>query len=114
MHPWPQHHHDRSATAEHSEARTAAWRKSVTSGDAVIYTCPMHPQIRQAGPGNCPICGMTLEPFAPAATEGESPELRDMVRRFWVALALTVPLLILPMAARRGFRRRWQHAIPHL
>jgi Cu2+-exporting ATPase len=63
----------------------------------VIYTCPMHPQIRQVGPGNCPICGMTLEPLAPAATDGESPELLDMTRRFWVALVLTVPLLILAM-----------------
>jgi P-type Cu2+ transporter len=68
---------------------------SVPAG--VIYTCPMHPQIRQVGPGNCPICGMTLEPLAPSATEGENPELRDMTRRFWVALALTIPLLVLAM-----------------
>jgi Cu2+-exporting ATPase len=57
----------------------------------------MHPQIRQVGPGNCPICGMTLEPLAPSATVGENPELRDMTRRFWVALALTIPLLVLAM-----------------
>ena len=51
----------------------------------VIYTCPMHPQIRQVGPGNCPICGMALEPLAPAADEGPNPELADMTRRFWMA-----------------------------
>ena len=61
----------------------------------VIYTCPMHPQIRQMSPGNCPICGMALEPLAPTAADVENPELADMTRRFWVALALTVPLLLL-------------------
>ena len=61
----------------------------------VIYTCPMHPQIRQIGPGNCPICGMTLEPLV-ASTEAEpNAELVDMTRRFWIGLALTAPVLVL-------------------
>jgi Cu+-exporting ATPase len=63
----------------------------------VIYTCPMHPQIRQRGPGNCPICGMTLEPEMPTAHSAANPELADMTRRFWVALALTVPVVALEM-----------------
>jgi Cu2+-exporting ATPase len=62
-----------------------------------IYTCPMHPQIRQSAPGNCPICGMALEPVMPTADEGENPELVDMTRRFWVAVALSVPVLLLAM-----------------
>jgi Cu+-exporting ATPase len=63
----------------------------------VIYTCPMHPQIRQAGPGNCPICGMTLEPVKAAADAGENRELSDMTRRFWVGLVLTLPVFVLEM-----------------
>ena len=47
------------------------------------YTCPMHPEIRQKAPGNCPKCGMALEPVMPAAEEGENPELADFRRRFW-------------------------------
>ena len=61
------------------------------------YTCPMHPEIVRAGPGSCPICGMALEPRTVTATEEENPELRDMTRRFWASLALTVPLLAIAM-----------------
>ena len=63
----------------------------------VEYTCPMHPQVRQMGPGNCPICGMTLEPVLATAETGDSPELRDMSKRFWVGLALTAPVFALEM-----------------
>ena len=70
---------------------------------STIWTCPMHPQIRRSGPGNCPICGMALEPLAPSAEEGPNPELIDMTRRFWVALAITVPLLVLAMGELLGF-----------
>jgi Cu+-exporting ATPase len=59
----------------------------------------MHPQIRQMGPGNCPICGMALEPVIATAQAGESPELRDMTRRFWIALVLTLPVFVLEMGA---------------
>jgi P-type Cu+ transporter len=62
-----------------------------------IYTCPMHPQIRQLGPGHCPICGMALEPEVASAAGGPSAELIVMSRRFWVALALSVPVLVLEM-----------------
>jgi Cu+-exporting ATPase len=61
------------------------------------YTCPMHPEIVRPSPGSCPICGMALEPRVPTATPGENAELRDMSRRFWFAVALTVPLLALVM-----------------
>ncbi len=63
----------------------------------VEYTCPMHPEVRQMGPGHCPICGMALEPVVATAGQGESPELRDMTRRFWVGLALTAPVFALEM-----------------
>ena len=62
-----------------------------------IYTCPMHPQIRQLGPGNCPICGMALEPVDATADVGENHELTDMSRRFWVGLVLALPVFVLEM-----------------
>ena len=69
-----------------------------SSDDDRIYTCPMHPEVRQKGPGNCPKCGMALEPVtADLADEGPSAELRDMTRRFWVSLALTLPVLGIAM-----------------
>ena len=62
------------------------------------YTCPMHPEIVRDGPGDCPICGMALEPMGiPAADEGSNPELVDFTRRFWIGAVLTVPLLVLTM-----------------
>ena len=63
----------------------------------VIYTCPMHPQVRQIGPGSCPICGMTLEPAVPAADIGPNQELIEMRRRFWVGLPLALVVLVLAM-----------------
>ena len=76
--------------------------KPVPAG--TIYTCPMHPQIEQVGPGSCPICGMALEPKGvPAADEGPNPELVDFTRRFWVGTALTLPLLVLTMGPLIGF-----------
>ena len=69
------------------------------AAERMIWTCPMHPQIRRSGPGNCPICGMALEPLEPSAEEEANPELIDMTRRFWVSAALALPVLILVMAA---------------
>jgi len=69
------------------------------AADARTYTCPMHPEVRQAGPGSCPKCGMALEPAeVTAADEGPSAELADMSRRFWVSLILTIPIFALAMA----------------
>ncbi len=62
-----------------------------------IYTCPMHPQIQQVGPGTCPICGMALEPMTVTAESGPNHELVDMTRRLWIGLALAIPVLILEM-----------------
>jgi Cu+-exporting ATPase len=65
--------------------------------DTSIYTCPMHPQIRQVGPGNCPICGMTLEPVVATAEDAPNRELADMSRRFWIGLVLALPVFVLEM-----------------
>jgi len=66
-------------------------------GEGTVYTCPMHPQVRQIGPGNCPICGMALEPEVATLETGPSPELVDMSRRFWIGLVLSIPVLALEM-----------------
>ncbi|MGD9739222.1 MAG: heavy metal translocating P-type ATPase [Bauldia sp.] len=65
--------------------------------EGTIYTCPMHPEVRQVGPGSCPICGMALEPLVATAEDGPNHELADMKRRFVIGLALTIPVLILGM-----------------
>nr|WP_198380393.1 heavy metal translocating P-type ATPase [Roseomonas sp. KE2513] len=77
--------------------RTAIQPAVVPKG--TIYTCPMHPQVRQEGPGNCPICGMALEPLEVTAEAGPNHELIDMTRRMWIGLALTIPVVILEMGA---------------
>ena len=70
--------------------------RPVTGED--LWTCPMHPQIVRKEPGSCPICGMALEPMTPTFGEAANPELRDMTRRFWVCVALSLPLVALAMA----------------
>ena len=65
--------------------------------EGTIYTCPMHPEIRQVGPGACPICGMALEADVVTADAAPNPELADMVRRFWFGLALALPVFMLEM-----------------
>ena len=67
--------------------------------ESATYTCPMHPEIRQVGPGACPICGMALEPEIATADTGPNPELADMTQRFWIGLALSVPVTVLEMGA---------------
>jgi len=106
------HHHTHRGTAYHFcsagcrtkfAANPAKYLEPSADTDAVpvpegtIYTCPMHPEIRQPGPGSCPICGMALEPEMPTAGNGPNPELLDMTRRFWIGLALTVPVVVLEM-----------------
>ncbi|WP_344341260.1 heavy metal-binding domain-containing protein, partial [Streptomyces rhizosphaericus] len=66
-------------------------------GEVAEYTCPMHPEIRQDGAGSCPLCGMALEPVLVTAETGPNAELVDMTRRFWVSLALSIPVVILSM-----------------
>ncbi len=65
--------------------------------EGTIYTCPMHPEIRQEGPGSCPICGMALEPVLVTAEAGPNPELVDFTRRLWIGGALTIPVVALEM-----------------
>ena len=87
--------HDR-AHAVHSHSHD----ESVPEG--AIYTCPMHPEVRQVGPGSCPKCGMALEPETISLDHKPDPELIDMTRRFWISLALALPVFILDMAAHLG------------
>jgi Cu+-exporting ATPase len=92
-------HHDHALHAGHQHHPSAPAAPPKATDTAVEYTCPMHPQVRQIGPGNCPICGMTLEPVVAMAQAGDSPELRDMTRRFWIGLILSVPVVALEMGA---------------
>ena len=78
-----------------ADARSPA--KPPPAPEGTIYTCPMHLQIRQVGPGVCPICGMALEPELASAEAAPNPEVADMTRRFWIALVLTLPVLALEM-----------------
>ena len=84
-----------AAPATYLKPKPAPVPSATTAG--TIYTCPMHPQIRQIGPGSCPICGMALEPLIAAGEVGSNPELADMTRRFWIGLALSVPVVALGM-----------------
>src|ERR1700733_14778601 len=67
-----------------------------------IYTCPMHPEVQQEGPGDCPKCGMALEPMMPSLEENDSGELRDMRRRLWSLIGLTLPVFVLAMLPHAG------------
>ncbi len=85
--------------AKYLQPTTAPAKSPAQKQKEVVYTCPMHPQVRQMGPGNCPICGMALEPAGVSEAVGPSAELVDMTRRFWIGVVLAVPLLILEMGA---------------
>jgi Cu+-exporting ATPase len=75
--------------------------------EGTIYTCPMHPQIRQVGPGSCPICGMALAPEVASLDDAPNPELADMTRRFWVGFALAIPAVVLEMGGHLLGGHRW-------
>ena len=96
-----EHRHDHASHEESRSARDDGATEDAAHGDThasnIIYTCPMHPQIRQIGPGNCPICGMTLEPLVASNEVEPNAELVDMTRRFWIGLALAAPVLVLEM-----------------
>ena len=78
-------------------SRQARLRRRPTLPEGTIYTCPMHPEIRQVGPGSCPICGMALEPEVASLDSGPNPELADMTRRFWIGALLSAPTVVLEM-----------------
>ncbi len=90
------HHHGHGAAAP----ETAAAPPPV-AGVGTIYTCPMHPEVRRDAPGNCPICGMTLEPLVPIGDDESAPELEDFTRRFWWTLPLTILGVALAMLGHR-------------
>jgi Cu+-exporting ATPase len=75
--------------------------------EGAIYTCPMHPEIRQVGPGSCPICGMALEPEVASPDAGPNPELADMTRRFWIGAVLAVPPVVLEMGGHLVGSHGW-------
>jgi P-type Cu+ transporter len=88
---------------ELSEPKPAAPKRQEPAPAAdAIYTCPMDPEVRQVGPGTCPICGMALEPEQVSLDQGPDPELIDMTRRFWIALALTAPVFVIEMGRHFG------------
>jgi len=107
---------DDNSPHQHRHAQHGAHGRSVESQnesvvpmpEGTVYTCPMHPEIRQPTPGNCPKCGMTLEPVLPSLEDEENPELTDFRRRFWWTLPLTVVVTILAMAGPRLF----PHGLP--
>ncbi len=78
-------------------ARDESDPKQAPAPERTIYTCPMHPEIRQVGPGNCPICGMALEPVIATGEGGQNLELIDMTRRLWIGLVLALPVIVLEM-----------------
>ena len=82
-------------------AAAAPTPPAAAAAPGTIYTCPMHPEIRQDHPGNCPKCGMSLEPLLPDLDETENPELVDFQRRFWWTLPLTVVVTVLAMFGHR-------------
>lgn len=104
------HGHDHKAMSDHHPAEerhaccahqseVSKFPSVVERGTGTVYICPMHPQIRQVGPGSCPICGMALEPEVMTGEEGPSHELTEMTRRFWIGLVLTLPVFALEMGA---------------
>jgi P-type Cu+ transporter len=83
-------------------------KQDASAPAGAIYTCPMHPQVRQLGPGSCPICGMALEPEQISLDDRPDPELVDMSRRFWIALTLTLPVFTIEMGSHLGL----MHLVP--
>ena len=93
--------------AEPKKYVTPDLKNVATVPAGTIYTCPMHPQIRQDGPGSCPICGMALEPETVSADAGHNAELADMTTRFWIGLTLTVPVFALEMGGHLTGLHQW-------
>ena len=89
--------HSPGTKLQHQQVEDMAQQPGAELIPGAIYTCPMHPEIRQQQPGNCPKCGMTLEPLLPELDEEENPEFRDFTRRFWWTLPLTLAVTVLAM-----------------
>ena len=99
------HTHDHDHAHDHPAAPVLPDAAAATpAAPGTVYTCPMHPEIRQDQPGNCPKCGMTLEPVMPSLDDDDNPELRDFQRRFWWTLPLTGIVFVLAMF---GHRYEW-------
>ena len=99
-HDDPSHGH---APHEHRAARGGRYDNVPVGYTGTVYTCPMHPEVRQTEPGACPLCGMGLEPErAAGAEESPNPELIDFTRRLWVGVIFTLPLLVLTMTPYLG------------
>jgi len=98
------HHHVHCS--HHPHQKTAGPDPTAT------YTCPMHPQVRQVGPGDCPVCGMALEPVQVTAERETSPERLDMTRRFWVGTALTLPVAVIEMGSHISLTAAYVDRIP--
>ena len=98
------HDHGHHGHAHHASPDKAASPHAPAHSGAIQYTCPMHPEIVQDGPGTCPICGMALEPVMPSLANGPNPELVDFQRRLWVSALLSVPLLVIAMGPMLGLR----------
>src|SRR5215471_11181275 len=96
---------------DHAPAGTREPPPAATAASKVEWTCPMHPEIVRDAPGNCPICGMALEPRTVTLEDVENVHLKDMTRRFWVSVALSVPLLALEMG-EMIWGAQVRHAIP--
>lgn len=92
-------HHDGHSHVHNEHAcchkKGHAHKPQISIEGATVYTCPMHPEVRQAIPGICPLCGMALEPEAISIEEATNPEYLDMKHRFWLALILTLPVVVL-------------------
>jgi Cu+-exporting ATPase len=103
------HHFCSTGCAEKFRADPERYLSDVVAAPAAsdaLYTCPMHPEVRQQGPGSCPICGMALEPIS-AATPPDDSELRDLTRRLWVSALCTLPVVVLGMSEGGGHASSW-------
>jgi Cu+-exporting ATPase len=103
------HNHEQSDYCCHHSKHQPEKKSIPATGDGLTYTCPMHPQVRQQGPGNCPICGMALEPEVMTGDEGPSAEYTDMKWRFWLGLLISMPIIALEMG---GHILNLSHLIP--
>ncbi|MBK9295093.1 MAG: copper-translocating P-type ATPase [Oligoflexia bacterium] len=103
------HNHHEHDCCSHEKPLSKNNEKQAATNLKQTYTCPMHPEVRQIGPGNCPICGMSLEPLEVLLDEGENLELKDMSKRFWISLVFTLPLVVLAMSEK--FSANWLQLI---